>query len=489
MRTRSLALGAAAVLALAVTACGGSGSSPTTPLTLTSPASSSTSTPNLNQEVFNTSAPTSKVTVSFKLPKAAPANPATRARLMSLYGNQNLRTLGTTSPTAQIRAVGLSSGRNPQFVSGTTFYVELIITDSNNAILSDGVNTCASPNSGTCTAQFNAPIGTNLTASILLYDVNQFLLGAGSSTAVTVVAGANLPLSVTVNPVASYLDVESGAANFINDPSKAQAAFNVTVTPRDADMNAEASPGILLNQQFVQITGYTLTPQTSINGSTITPTAITPTAAMTLTPDPSTLVGTQSYAFSGTGIDPLERWAVVPVALGTNMLPFAPNVAAGPQFSGVTFPTTALNSVSMAYPVTPGLQWTGITPGGASPPPNDNGTFNAAPALAVYTSEFPSLQPTTVSYSLIDNVPGFSGNITISDNGQCIGIISSTVPSEGSPTLYSLIGTNGGVSVTLTPSATGGGCALIATDGFSQTTLNLFFDKTNLTIQSTARKH
>src|ERR1019366_6605315 len=112
--------------------------------------------------------------------------------------------------------------------------MEFVITTGGNSVLLDSTAPC-SISASTCSGSFTVPVGSGYTASLFLYDNCDYLLSAGTASNVSVVAGVNPTLNITLNGVVAYLDITTTATTpFLGDPSAAQPSFTVNVTPLDA---------------------------------------------------------------------------------------------------------------------------------------------------------------------------------------------------------------------------------------------------------------
>lgn len=487
MRTTFIALGAIGSLgAILAAGCGGGGSS-STPSTVSSPAPLSSINP--NQGVNNFTGPSSQVTVSINVPARAPVSKAIRSKLHQLYGprslDKNVRSMANTSPTASIRAAGLQqdrwsqgvfqrTGRDPSFVSNATTFMEFVLTDVNNNVLVDQTGGCTT---GNCTHTFTVPIGTSYTATLYLYDNCDFLLSAGSVGNVSVVAGVNPGLTITLNGVVTYFDVETTGATtpFLADPSGAQS-FNVTVTPLDVDFNGHTTvttPGVLIDSTFTQITSVNLA---------LDPTAtdVTPAGTTSVPVPPNLILAPTAYSFSGTGTETQVMWTATPVTTGVPIVPSF-NTWGSPQ-------TTAARTLTITDNA-PTLTWTN---------PNNYPLASGDPQFAATSAtnwnvEFP-LQTNSNSYTfgLNENATVGFTSITLSAANCGISpvIVASYNPAVPGTYLYSAL--SGGVQFTMGSTGPTSTCVVTATDDAvpaRTATLSFFTDSSNLTIQSKTRKH
>jgi hypothetical protein len=512
MRTRFLALGAATIAALTFAACGGGGGgSTTTPQTVASPPSNGTA-PNPILQVINATGPTTQVSVTLKLPQRTGTSATVHAAIRSQFGsrlaNAHIRTMMNTAPTSQMRALGQQqnvyaqavqkrSGRAPQFISGSTSWVELVMTDTNNTVLSDGAVPC-SVVSQQCTATFTVPIGNNLTATLLLYDSCPFLLGAGSAS-VNVLAANNPALNITVNGVVSSFEVTPTPATSPAPPvtsadgSQAQA-IGVTVAPLDADDDVIGSPGTLITSDFLPITNVTLNATSPNNGSA--PTTLS-NATGTVTPDATNVFSSATFPFTGLGNDTALIWTATPNVGSTPVVPLSSvfQVNGPPICCGVQAPTSnPMGSQQLALlpalAFVPGIASNITTPGNDQPL-----TSVKSNVFATWMTEFPQTGAQAGTVGLVSNISGYSGNITIADVGNCTSDGVATTPSFGGSDTYANILAQGGLPVAV-PGPTISDCAVTATDALGNTAeLYVFVSSSSVTIsnkiktQNTTRKH
>ncbi len=506
MRTTFYTLGAAAVIGSVLTACGG-GSSSSSQSTVPLPSSS---IPPVVQGITPTG-PTAPMTITIAIPQHVTTTAAAHAlvskRIHALYGakssDSRIRTMANTSPSASIRQAGaqleksakqieLKTGRSPEYVSPGTYYMELVMS-SGATNVSDQTAYC-SVSSNQCSATFNVPVGTGFTAALYLYDDCDYLLSAGAASNVTIVSGSNAPLTITLNPVVAYFDVTATATTpFIADPSQAQT-FNVSVTPLDAEyynnsqQNVVTTPGVLVDSTFHQITSVTLAlssayPDVTPSGpQTLNVPVLAQNSINTYT------FPTTSYTFGGTGTEGSVVWTATPNTVGS---PIVPTNERGPYSDGTPSPGTNVGSLSITdNPVA--LSWTnpqGYPQSSGDPVIASQGTGTN---VTYWSAEFPNPANTsTYTFGLNENIP-FSGNITLSDNGQCV----SSVVSSYTPTLgtypFSQLNTSPYVLITMNSSSNTAACIVTATDDAAtprSTQLQIFVDSSTLTIQNKARAH
>jgi hypothetical protein len=474
MRTHAIALAAAGSLALLLAGCGGGGggtaATPTSPLT-----GGALPTPEPNPKVINFTGKTGRVSVSIKIPKTGPKISAkalanVRARYGGKRSDKRLRTAANTSPSASIRAWGgrrneaaykiyKATGREPQYISGNTAEMELVLLDSNSNVVYDAIVDCSNQSS-TCTAQFDAPIGTGYTLGLYLYDNCTYLLGAGAG-AVNITEGQDNPVLVTVNPVAAYFQVSSDLSgnSVFGDPSQA-TGFNVSVSAVDADFQTVAGPGVLLDESLTQLTGVSVQVGSSNGG-------VSGGGTLNLVGGYQIDTATVPFTWDGTGTGQFIITANANYT-GSPILPasayFSPSSTSGAYNVAYTAASVAWNN-TQGYP--------GFT---------GSGTSNAS-------MEFPLATNTaTVQFSVSSNLPGYAGNITLSDNGYCGSTINgaSYSPSLGVQP-YATV--NGGFSFQMASSSATNQCVISAQDdGGRIANLSIYTNQSSLTIQQRARK-
>jgi hypothetical protein len=531
MRTTYIAFGTLVALAATLAACSGGGSG-TTPAALSNAgtnsgaSASATVPPTFGQNNFT--GPTGTVSVTIKIPQTAGhASAAAIARIHAKYGpkhaDAHIRSMANTGASAVVRAMGArinangqateSSRRGAQYVSPSTYYMEFVVTDSTNSTyLVDHTVDCSG---GQCTGNFAVPVGTNYNVSLFLYDSYcAYLLSAGTTGGVNVTASATpVPVAITLNPVVDYFDVETSASTFINDASKAQT-FMLTVTPLDADNNIETTPGVLLNSSFQQITAVLL--QVPVGFGALTSGADQTLTVPTLSnasPAPYGMTSS-SYTFKGTTSDSEIIWSAYPVASAP---PIVETVATGPNGNG--YNTSASYGELDEYPLPVQLIFTNPNgypmPGqgnnGSQPyqvlfnPQSTSGnptyfalefpslfTNNGSGALGLLEQAIPTPYPSGSGSPSPIPVP-YTGNIVLSDNGACSELIAYPTPAPStSPFPYSALANPPYIVATSfnQASPSPGTCVMEASDTSAQgrqAYLQIYYDSSNLTIQSHAR--
>jgi hypothetical protein len=309
------------------------------------------------------------------------------------------------------------------------------------------------------------PVGTGYTATLYLYDgFCGDLIAAGSVGSVNVVLGVNPGLTITLNGVAYYVDVETDAAPFFADPSQAQS-FHVTMVAEDIDRNPITTPGVLLNSNFQQITSVQLAPgQADVTPSGSTPVAVNPDLSLNST----------SYTYSGTGSESQIDWSATTVTSGGAIVPSF--------YSGYDPYTPPQIGYLTEYVTQPQLSWTNV---------NNYPQLPGDPQFASNGSnasvEFPNPNNSgSFTFGISSNVPSYSGNVTISGNGSC-GSVVSGYNSGSQP--YSTLASSG-VTVTMQSSAASNTCELIATDSGAPPRIAYLYvnvDQSTLTIERHAR--
>jgi hypothetical protein len=478
MRTTIIAAGTIVSLGVILAACSGGGSS-SAPATVASPIAVASMNPN---QVVNTfTGPSSQLTVSIKVPARTTPSAALMAHLKSINGmarnDKHLRMMSNTSPTASLRALGMqqhiyagqveaSTRRDPTFISGATEFMEFVIS-SGATVLVDDTSGC---NQSSCTANFTVPVGTNYTATLYLYDDCGFLIAAGSVNNLTVNAGNNTPLTITLNGLVAYFNLSSSAASFIADPSQSNSNVTITGTALDWDGDVITTPGVLLDSNFNQITGLTLTQ----DGPDVTPAS----AAFPLQPNLS-FGPSAPFSFAGTGSEPAVNFTATEVS-GSQIVPNLYNPQNGSP-AGTNNGVLAItdNPVSVSWVNNP------TTPYPISGDNNSPLFIQASPAVL----EFPTLNGDgTVALGLSSNAPAYTGNVTITDNGACGGIVSY----NGASTGYQMLAASPFVVLTSSSqSSSESSCALTATVNATgqQSVLQVDYDSSTVTIQNKVRGH
>jgi len=556
MRNSYIAFGTIATLAAALAACSGGGSSP----------SPSVGNSNLQAPPQSFGAPTTitgpagNVTLSITIPQRSGASAARSAAIHKLYGpkhaDAHIRSMANTSPTASVRAVGAqinryaaqleaSNRRGAQYIAYGTRYMELVITDASNNVVVDKANYCYGT---TCTGSYSVPVGTGYHVSLFLYDDCAYLLSVGTVAGVNVTQGATTPVTITLNGVAAYVDVEPNSPlnPFIADASEHQT-FNVGATLIDADYNTIWAPGQPVDESLKAISGISVV-LTDSNGST--PTDVTPTATqiISVSPFPGTSpvpyqYTTTNYTYAGVGSEKSVVWSATTTSSGSPLVASslatgecAPSPGCGPYSpNGRTYASGSghinVTPVQLIFTNPEGFLCpvgTGATPAPCSAP--GQGTLNPLPGSSPSTSpssnpsanpssspgnqnqsnlfepqfsqanasawalEFPNLYNPGSGYVGLQEystyyqiaIP-FSGTVSLTDNQGC----NNVVEYGSSPLSF----TAGNTNVVLTafdrtslgPTNT---CQLVATDSspFSRTAyLSVYYDNPSLTIQSHAR--
>jgi hypothetical protein len=494
------AASACAVLGLMLTACGGGGSSATPQ----SGGASTVTVPSIPATTVNNfSGPTSKLTVSITIPSRTPASAAVHAKMKKLYGHKNVRSMANTSPSASIRALGVqqnrsaqayekSTGRRPDFISSSTQAIEFVLSDQFNSTIVDQEQTCNEGNGQTtCTMTIDAPLGNNFTASLFLYDnFCGFLLSAGSTSGINVVAGTNPTVNITLNGVVSFVDVEqTGATLPLQEDSTLAQTMNVTVTPMDADMNViTATPAntVLVNNNFVQITQYQLSTaatdaspaQNPNTPSDLCVNACPGSSNTTVNVAANLTVPATTFAFSGTGFEQDETIIASAIAPGNALTPslFDLGTFTGSVNGQLDLPTTAAQ-----------LQWV--------PQTASAGVFalsGASQGVTDFNLEFPSPNNnSSPEFSLNETIPGLASNVTIGDNGACGSTVGSYMPTLGFYPLTT-INTSPYFQINMNsvgPTAT---CVITASDDAStlhQAVLFVYTDSSSVTVQSKIRSN
>ena len=496
--TISGGIAAASALAAVLTACGGGGG--TAPSTAIVPVPSSVATMPPNITVVNKSGPTSTLSITITIPqhKTAPTTDVVR-RIHTIYGKKttdaHIRTMANTAATRTVRAAGVTlnkwatafeklNGRAPDYVSNATYEMELVVSDGTTTE-SDGTAQC-SVSSSTCTGNFQVPIGSNYTVALYLYDSCNYLLSAGAATGVMVVAGTNQPLLITLNPVVAYLDITTTATSpFVEATDDAQNNFTVTVTPFDADDYTITSPGIPIDETLTTISGVTLATDGTYGDLTGSTSVTLPVTAVAQSPATAYSFPAQTYSFTGTGGSESQiEWSA---SLNTTGSPLIPG-ANYPNDHGLNAGNNGTGYLSIPVNLA-ALTWT--NPQGYSSStagaPNVQPTTSPGAGMTATNVEFPGPITGSFLFGLSESDPNFTGNITLTDNGGCSGVIASTTPTDQAPTppptAYSTLSTYPFVTVQVSASAHSSGCTLIATDDQGRIAdLDLFVNQANITV-------
>ena len=490
MRTRFTALCTTGLAVLILAACGGGGGNSSTPAAPPAPVPTG---PMQNQTVNNFTGPSSKVTVSFTIPQRTPLlNTTARMALAKKFGlpskNPHVRGMYNTSPSASIRAAALQQNRyisvvqaaarsrSPQFVSPATSFMEFVVTDSTNTtVFVDTIATCSAP---TCSATFDAPIGTGFNVTLYLYDNCPFLIAAGTVSNVSVVQGANPPITLTLNGVVYQFNVQNDAPTLYTDPSSA-GTYHLNAQAVDVDGNLINHAGgdttsVLLDSSFNQITGVTWT------NSSANPDVSPASIPLSLNPDLSIPQSTVTY--SGTGNDSGIDYSIAEVS-GSQVVPFLNTQG------GLLGTNTNDTFVSVIAEELDWLNVNGYPLSGGDPQFLTNFTGNPSS----YIFEFPNATNTnTYALRLNENNPNYTGNVTLTDSG-CAGIVSSVSPGLNVPTAILTLASPPFVQIQMGSSAATNSCTITATDDASPAprvaTLLIATNQANITIQRAARKH
>jgi hypothetical protein len=489
-RSTLIAAALATSASLLIVACGGGGSksvpSPSAP-------TAAVTAPNLNQTVSTYTGPTGKMTVSIKIPQRPQTSAAVHAKLRALYGlkaqDKTVRMISNTSPTAAIRAVGLQqnryaaqvqkqTGRAPEFISGFTDSMEIVISDQSFNVLLDQLATCST---SACTMDINAPVGTNLNVSMFLYESCGFLLSAGNAPGVTVTTAGPNSVTITNNPVVGYFDVETSASTPLQDDSESGQSFTVTTTALDFDMNMIASPGtpqlgVLMDSNFNPITEIEI--DTDADNGVLNPLN---SAALTIGNDFT--ISSANFTYTGLADGATSIDVNSPYQTGPNVMP---NFLFKSGESGISLDDTHQGHVALSV-THPSLQWTNPNnyPQSATDPSYQ--FVNQNLLVSTYNVQFPT--PTTgaqiFNFGLSEAFNDVT-NIAITTSG-----CGSTVTAP--PTIsYAAASTAPFVQLTVNPSANLPSCVITATDDAASprtAVMNLTINKPTITISNSARKH
>lgn len=476
MRSTLLTCAATASLSMILTACGGGGSGTTptaAPASVQAPAASSTPSP--VQEINNFTGPSSKVTISFKIPSKPPTPAqAKRMNLASLraakVASGHVRTLSNTSPSAALRALGQTK---PQYITPYTYYVEFVLTDSSQVVQVDDYAYCGG---NSCSMQFDAPIGTGFTGTLYLYDYGYYLVGAGTAGGISVTLGNTTNVPLTVNGVVTYLNIlSSNYGPFLDDPSSAATPFTVTPQALDLDGNVLTTPGVLIDSNLYQIGSVTL----GVDNDTL------PSAPQTLTPQADlSFLGT-TYNYQGASQEGSINFNVIANEIGAG--PYVPVLY---TFSS-PYPT---QSGSLSITTTPvSLTWNNSPSGYPQSPGDPILTPNGGSGSWTYFNfEFPLATNTnTYTLGLTDtSSAGQAAGITLTDNGACIAnSVASYNPPLTTLTPYGFVNGPPYVQITMNSSGATFGCAVYASDGVNTSELDIYTDSSSLLIQGKVRKH
>lgn len=490
IRATFVGAGAAGILAVILAACGGGGGGSSAPsATVAAPVTAPSMNPVQTNNFFT--GPSSQVSVSIKLP-ARNGTAAMRAKLKAQYGgsilnNPHLRTMANTSPTASLRALGKqesvyaqqvqkSTGRKPDYVSGYVDTLEFVLSSGATVLVDDTIG-CSE---GQCTGTFTVPVGSNYTVTIYVYDTCPFLLAAGvSPSPVTIAAGYNTPLTITLNPLAAYFYISPSTSSVIADPSEAQN-INVSGWAYDADGDQLTTPGVLLDSNFYQITGFTM----GTDGPDVSLVSNNPAPV-----NGDLSYGPFTFAFAGTGTESQIDFTATEINNGT---PYVPDfyTAGSPDGTDTTTSTVNFGDSVADNPVQ--LIWTGptsYTMAAADAPQFTTIDGIGSPgSVSVTQLELPTLNESgTVTMGLSATAPNYSGNVTLTDNGNCTNVAGYTTGAQSYQTIASNL-----VLTTYNVGSPVNNCTITATvdnAGSQEAALNVYYDQTNLTITNKARKH
>lgn len=368
-----------------------------------------------------------------------------------------------------------SNGRSPQYVSPNTYWMEFVMS-SGSTIQVDEVVYC-SVSSNQCVGNFDAPIGTGLTASLFLYDNCGFLLSAGSVGSQTITAGAANAISITLNGVVDHFALVPSTSLYAG--AQFATAFGLALTAFDAENQGITLPGVPIDATFTQIASVNVQPTNSPGG-------ITPTTVNIAIPGDPTQLSTFPAGFSwdGTGGAGSVGFTAIPVTTGSPLIPAAITAAAcganscsGIQFgSGSSFVNVSVTGPGMAFEqASGGLPITGGWTMEIGAPP-------------------PSPGPVTFPVNVADNLPytTFAGTfgVTFTDVGnQCYPNIVNPLPTPIPDANFS-----GGVpSIAVVNlqivAGTNGQCLLKADDANGNSTqLTIYVNNPQIIIQQKRRK-
>jgi hypothetical protein len=456
----------------------------------------------------NFTGPGTKVTVSVQIPRRAGTQGAiTQAAYHKLYpsrlADKNIRTMAQTAPTAKIRAAGAaqnayrarieqSQTRKPEYVSPTTYYMEFVIS-SGSTIEVDEVTTC-SISSSTCTGNFDAPIGTGLTATLFLYDDCAFLLSAGSLANQTIVAGEANNLSITLNGVVDHFAMTTNPTQSPYTGGGTQYPplalyqggafpqnFSIALTPYDADENTISSPGVLIDDNFIQVAsvGVATPPEA---GLTLTSSSTVPVPA-----NPANMSATPiTYTWDGSGPSGSLAFFGTPAETGSPLIPAAVTSSACGGYPNDCYHVQSGSESSelLLYVVQPAMSWTnpnGIYPGGSPP-----GSWYGGATWNLELGAPPTTPPVIYQLGVEENIPYSSNTITFTDvGGNCAstGIVN---PLPTPIAAFTWPQTNVNLSIA---AYYNGQCELEATDLNSNATyLTISVNNPSITVQGKSRK-
>jgi hypothetical protein len=481
-------------------ACGGGGSNAT-------PATTNAGAAIPNQTTSTYNGPTGGITITFAIPARTAVSQRLRDQVESVYGprsqNASLLTLASMTTDAKVKAAALSrkaaadaseaklGSRAPQFISPSTYSALFILAPGNGyPYYGQGVEEAVTCSSTNCTISIpSAPVGTNLSGSLFLYDSSSYLIGEGVTSGITVTANQNTPVTITINGVLAFVgETISGVTPPLQAYPAGATNFTVGLTAMDADMNAittSTTPSsVLVDQYFNQVSGFTITPTaTDGQGYSVTPDVCvnscpgTGTATVPLNAD-LTLPST-TYAYPGTGTEAQLVFTATPNSAGGNPTP-------NPYYSyfhsgspkSITYGSQTL-AVKQAQ-----LQWTN---------PNNNGrtsglVFTASTSPTVWNLEFASPSNSNQPiFNATETIPAAASTITLSDNGNCGSVLyggTPYVPGAGMPQST----TDLAVTLNMASTTPSNQCQVIATDDQGRTAyLAIYVDSTSINISNKAR--
>jgi len=501
---RTSIVATALLLGAILAACGGGGGGGTSP----SLTSDSSSIPPNTQVNTSFTGPTSQLSVTISIPRhteSAAEVAARRTRIQAIYGkktaNASIRTMANTAASPQIRALGQklnaratalekSTGRSPEYVSSGTDYMEVDVY-SGSTLIQDSTQECF-VSASTCSDTITVPVGTGYTVSMYLYDYCYYLLSAGVANNVSVTAGQNNPLTINLDGVVAFLDVTSTASSVVFGGGT--QTVPVGVVPVDADYNTITTPGSLINNAFVPVTGATLTLASAYTDVTPTTPQSLPVPAPAQSPPTAFEFGPATYTYTGTGSEPSVQWNVAEVASGNPIITTVPYLG-----------TDAQNETqSYSVGVVPRSIFIGADGSYTIP------TINGFPAYAVSTSA-PSMSTTTsvefaaptpaaiqVGLSVSANFNDAGAALTLSNDGCSNGIVEGSLTSSfPSPTPSTppvpgaTMPPSGNYAFTFDASTSQGAgqCSFTITDSNNLSAVTtLYVDSTTLTVSGKARR-
>jgi hypothetical protein len=207
---------------------------------------------------------------------------------------------------------------------------------------------------------------------------------------------------------------------------------------------------------------------------------------MPVLPNLSFGTSTPAFSFAGTGSEPSVTFTATEVA-GTQLVPVLYNPANGSPAS------TNPGTVTLTdYPVAVSWANNPTTPYPISGEVDGPAFTASTPAVL----EFPTLSQASgvytgsgsVALGLTSNAPNYTGNVTITDNGSCTGVV--TYPPASTP-YQTFAASPYVVLTTYNLGSAESACALTATvDATGQTSvLRVDYDSSSVTIQNKVRSH